>query len=188
VVADLDVTGERRLPALVRGSPGLTVLTGGQTGVDTLAARLALAAGLPVHLIFPKGYRQEDGSLTASRRLALRGASLHELSSASFRYRTWTVAYLCDAMILLDPAGGDGCAETAAAAQHLGRPMLTPAGRVASADISAWLNEAGCRVLAVAGCRASLIASQEAGRFLPAQLAAITAGASERHARLLALG
>ena len=40
------------------------MLTGGQTGVDTAAARAALAAGLPVHLVFPCGFRQEDGPLT----------------------------------------------------------------------------------------------------------------------------
>jgi predicted Rossmann fold nucleotide-binding protein DprA/Smf involved in DNA uptake len=52
----------------VRASAGLTIVTGGQTGVDTFAALAALRAGLPVHLIFPAGLRQEDGSLTPSRR------------------------------------------------------------------------------------------------------------------------
>jgi hypothetical protein len=202
------VADERLLPGLVRGAPGMAVLTGGQTGVDTLAARAALRAGLPVHLIFPLGCLQEDGRLTAWRRRALRGASLHELSSDSFRYRTWTLVYLCDAAILLDPAGGEGCAETAAAAACLGRPLLSPAGRVTSGritggrvtgeqitngqitsgQISAWLEQAGARVLLVAGCRASLIASQGAGAGLRAQLTAIAAGASERHASLVADG
>lgn len=187
------VADERLLPGLVRGALGMAVLTGGQTGVDTLAARAALRAGVPVHLIFPLGCLQEDGRLTASRRRALRGASLHELSSDSFRYRTWTLVYLCDAAILLDPAGGEGCAETAAAAACLGRPLLRPAGRVTgeqitSGQISAWLERAGARVLLVAGCRASLIASRGAGAGLRAQLTAIAAGASERHASLVAEG
>ena len=43
-------------------------------------------------------------------------------------------------------------------------------------------------VLLVAGCRASLIASQGAGAGLRAQLTAIAAGASERHASLVAEG
>jgi Circularly permutated YpsA SLOG family len=164
----------------------MAVLTGGQTGVDTLAARAALRAGLPVHLIFPKGYRQEDGSLTASRRRALRGATRHALGSDSFRYRTWTSVYLCDVVVLLDPAGGDGCLETARAAEHLGRPLLSPwPGRLSSAEVAAWLDQTGARVLMVAGCRASLIASQRAGRGLAAQVTAIAAGARERHVRLL---
>lgn len=170
----------------MRGSPGLTVLTGGQTGVDTLAARAALGTGLPVHLVLPFGLRQEDGNLTASRRRALRGASLHQLSSASFRYRTWTVVYLSDAVVLLDPAGGSGCAETALAAERIGRPLISLArGSVASGDVTAWLAETGCRVLAVAGCRASLLARQHADRWVRTQLAAVMAGASEHQARLL---
>lgn len=183
---DAATPGERTLRRLVRSSAGMIVLTGGQTGIDTLAARAALRAGLPVHLIFPRGYLQEDGTLTASRRRALSGASLHALGSASFRYRTWTIVYLCDAVALLDPAGGDGCAETATAARRLGRPLLNLVpGSMASGDIAAWLEETGARVLLVAGCRASLIASHHAGRGLRVQVAAITEAASQRRARLL---
>jgi hypothetical protein len=178
---------ERALPRLVRGSPGMAVLTGGQTGVDTLAARAALRAGLPVHLVFPRGYLQEDGSLTASRRRALSGATLHALGSDSFQYRTWTSVYLCDAVVLLDPAGGDGCQETATAAERLGRPLRSPwPGRIASTEVAAWLDETDARVLMVAGCRASLLARQRASRGLLAQLADIAAGVSECHRRLLA--
>jgi hypothetical protein len=178
---------ERTLPRLVRSTPGMAVLTGGQTGVDTLAALASLRAGLPVHLIFPRGYRQEDGSLTASRRRALSGASLHALACDSFRYRTWTLVYLCDAVVLLDPAGGDGCLETATAAQRLGRPLINPGpGRISGTEVTAWLDETGARVLMVAGCRASLLARQRASRGLRAQLTQIAAGASERHVRLLA--
>lgn len=177
--------GERMLRGLVRGSSGVTVLTGGQTGVDTLAARAALRAGLPVHLVFPLGFRQEDGRLTASRRRGLRGASMHELGSASFRYRTWTLVYLCDAVVLLDPAGGEGCKQTATAAGRLGRPLLRPAARIDSAEIAAWLEQAGARILLIAGCRASLIAGHGAGSGLQAQVTAVTAGASERHRRLV---
>jgi hypothetical protein len=171
---------------LVRAAPGLAVLAGGQTGVDTLAARAALRGGLPVHLIFPRGFRQEDGRLTASRRGALGGASMHELGSDSFRYRTWTSVYLSDVVVLLDPAGGAGCAETARAAERLGRPLLTPApGGISSSDVASWLDDAGARVLMVAGCRASLIAARHAGRGLRAQLTAIVAGAAMRHRQLL---
>ncbi len=163
------------------------MLTGGQTGVDTLAALAALRAGLPVHLIFPKGYRQEDGRLTASRRRALSGASLHALDSDSFRCRTQAAVWLCDAVILLDPAGGDGCAQTARAAARLGRPLLSPPPeRLSTSEVAAWLFETGTQVLMIAGCRASLLAAQDAGRGLRAQLTAIMVGAGQRHARLLA--
>ena len=80
----------------MHGAPGLTVLTGGQTGVDTDATVAALRAGLAVHLVFPRGLRQEDGSLTGAGKRRFAGAAMHELGSASFRYRTWTCAYLAD--------------------------------------------------------------------------------------------
>jgi hypothetical protein len=171
---------------VVRTEPGLSVLTGGQTGVDTYAALAALRAGLPVHLVYPSGYRQEDGPLTAARRRRLAGAGLHELGSASFRYRTWTCVYLADAVILLDPAGGSGCRETARAARKLGRPLLIPApGQLGAGQTADWLAAAKARVLMVAGCRASVLASKGKGRGLRADLAVIMAGARQQHERLL---
>jgi hypothetical protein len=157
---------------------GLTVVTGGQTGVDTEAARSALKAGLPVHVIFPAGFRQEDGPLTASRRARLRGAELHELDDDSFRYRTWTCVYVSDAVILLDPAGGRGCQETISAARSLGRPLLAPeAGSTTAEQTEEWLRSTQASVLLLAGCRASVLGRRHAGQGLRAQLDAIMAGA-----------
>ena len=184
-----DATGEEQLRALIRASPGLTVLTGGQTGVDTYAARAALRAGLTVHLVYPRGYRQEDGALTPARRARLAGAVLHELGSPSFRYRTWTCVYLADVVVLLDPAGGSGCQETVRAARKLGRPLLAPEpGRVDAAQIADWLASTDARVLMVAGCRASVLASKGKGRGLRTDLAVIMAGARQQHERLLGQG
>lgn len=162
------------------------MLTGGQTGVDTLAARAALAAGLPVHLAFPRGMRQEDGPVRAERLAGLRSAVLHELQAAEFAERTWACAGLADVVILVDPAGGDGCAETVRAAGRLGRPLLdltrftgearvgvskSGAGRspaVASGPpgpgpavetaVRTFLSENSPHVVLLAGCRASLLA------------------------------
>jgi len=174
---------EADLRRVVRAEPGLTVLTGGQTGVDTIAAEQALRAGLPVHLVFPRGLRQEDGSLAPARRRRLARASVHELGSASFRYRTWTCAYLADAVLLLDPAGGAGCRETARAAAALGRPLLRPApGEVSAAQVERWLTENSARVLMVAGCRASTLAGQPgADRGVRADVAEVIAGAVSWH-------
>ena len=180
------LAAESRLRAAVRTGPGLSVLTGGQTGVDTYAALAALRTGLPVHLVYPSGYRQEDGPLTAARRRRLAGAALHEVGSASFRYRTWTCVYLADAVILLDPAGGSGCRETLRAARKLGRPLLIPKpGQLSASQTADWLAAASARVLMVAGCRASVLASKGKGRGLRADLAVIMAGARQQHERLL---
>lgn len=178
---------EQTLRRLVRSAPGLTVLTGGQTGVDTYAALAALQAGLTVHLVLPAGFRQEDGPLTPARRRRFAGASLHELPSASFRYRTWTCAYLADAVLLLDPAGGSGCRETVRAATRLGRPLLVSrSGALTAAQTADWLASTGARVLMVAGCRASVLASKGKGRGLRTELAGITAGARHYHDELIA--
>ena len=173
----------------MRAAAGLTVLTGGQTGVDTDAARAALRAGLAVQLVFPRGLRQEDGSLTTARRRQFAGAATHELGSASFRYRTWTCAYLADVVLLLDPAGGPGCRETARAARKLGRPLLRKAGPdwPTGAAIEDWLEQADARVLMVAGCRGSVLARQPgAGHGVRAALAEVMTGARAWHDRLSA--
>lgn len=179
------VQGEAELRAAVRGTPGVCVLTGGQTGVDTWAARAALGAGLPVQLVFPRGFRQEDGPLTRSRRARLRGAVFHELGPASFRFRTWACVSLADAVILLDPAGGDGCRETARAARELGRPLLAlPPGPADPAAVADWLAAARARVIMIAGCRASVLTRAHSGRGVRAQIAAVLAAARQQAARM----
>lgn len=175
------------LRRLVRTAPGLTVLTGGQTGVDTIAAQAARRAGLAVHLVFPLGLRQEDGDLTPARRRRLAGVSVHELGSVGFRSRTWACVDLADAVLLLDPAGGAGCRETARAARVIGRPLLEPeTGEPSAAYVARWLAETSTRVLMVAGCRASVLAQQAgANRGVRADVTEVIAGAAAWHGRLL---
>lgn len=165
------------------------MLTGGQTGVDTLAAVAALTAGLPVHLVFPRGFRQEDGPLTPSRRSELAGAVLHELACDNFRDRTWACVGLSDAVILIDPAGGEGCRETAVAARDLGRPLLATAGssgtgQLNSAEVAAWLDRTGARVLMIAGCRGSLLAAARRRELAAGHIATVISVARERNDRL----
>ena len=182
-----DFAADAVLREELRAGPGLVVLTGGQTGVDTYAARAALEAGLRVHLVFPRGLRQEDGSLTPARRQRLAAAIVHELPDERFRFRTWTCAYLADVVLLLDPAGGSGCQETMRAARYLGRPLMRPEpAQLTAAQTESWLAETSARVLMVAGCRASVLASKGKGRGLRTQLATIMAGAASHDERLRA--
>ena len=114
---------------------------------------------------------------------------MHEIGSASFRYRTWTCVYVADAVVLIDPAGGSGCRETARAARKLGRSLLSPEpGQLSADQVAEWLAATGARVLMVAGCRASLLASKGKGRSVRADLAAIMSGARQHHERLLGAG
>jgi hypothetical protein len=179
----------RALRRELHAAAGLTVITGGQTGVDTLAAEAALAAGLPVRLIFPAGLLQEDGPLTPPRRARLSGAVLHELDFPDFRYRTWTCAYLADAVILLDPAGGEGCQETARAARGLGRPLLEfTGGPVSAAAVAAFAARADARVLDIAGCRGSVLDRWDSGADLRAEIDAVIGGALLHRDRLRSAG
>ena len=168
---DLDLPADLELRAKLRRMPGITVLTGGQTGVDTLAARAALAVGLPVHMVFPHGFGQEDGPLTPERRAELHGAVLHQLVSTGFAQRTWICVSLADVVLLLDPVGGDGCQETLRAADRLGRPLLDltvrssgVGGAVSGGDVGTavrtFIRANGAQVLMIAGCRGSLLAGQ----------------------------
>jgi hypothetical protein len=166
--------------------------------VDTLAAQAALAAGLPVHVVFPRGFGQEDGPITPARRRALRGAMLHELPSAKFERRTWTCVGLADAVILIDPAGGAGCQETIRAARRLGRPLLDltaslevpgPAGpRAPGTDVAPAVREFighnRPQMLMIAGCRGSLLANQNKIGEVEDCLAAIAAVAGESQGQL----
>jgi hypothetical protein len=184
----LELHADLELRAELRVRPGITVLTGGQTGVDTLAAHAALGVGLGVHAVFPHEFRQEDGPLTPERRAELHGAVLHQLASAGFTQRTWTCVSLADAVLLLDPAGGEGCQETVRAADQLERPLLDLTGAPDRASVAGVAGDVGSavrsflsvnepQVLMIAGCRGSLLGDRiEAVR---AQLAAIVAVLAE---------
>jgi Circularly permutated YpsA SLOG family len=181
------VRAESGLRQVVRVGAGLTIVTGGQTGVDSYAADAALRAGLPVHVIFPAGLRQEDGPLPPARRRRLAGAQLHELSETGFEYRTWTGVYVSDVVLLLDPAGGAGCQETARAARLLGRPLLAPGpGQLTAAGAADWLAATSARVVLAAGCRASLLAGRGAGQAARTDIAEFITGARQQHEALLA--
>ena len=176
------------LRARLHSTPGLCVLTGGQTGVDTIAAVAAVRSGLPVHMLFPRGFRQEGGPLTDERRRELDGVELHELASAEFRDRTRACVGVSDAVVLIDPAGGDGCRETAVAARELGRPLLAVAGQTGAeaAEVAAWLAETGARALMIAGCRGSLLAAAGCRELAASQIATVIFVARQRHDRLTA--
>lgn len=174
---------------MLRRGPGICLLTGGQTGVDTVAARAALSANLHVHLVFPRGLRQEGGPITPASRNAVRGAVVHELASDDFRDRTRTCVYLSDAVILIDPAGGAGCRETERAARDLRRPLLILAGPGTSSpaspdELAGWMERTQARVLMVAGCRGSLLAAAGCGRLAADQAAVVVAAARRRHDQL----
>lgn len=147
---------EGRLIASVHRSPGLAVLTGGQTGVDELAAAASASAAIPTHVVMPQGGRRETGAFAAAGPTV----RVHQLASPSYRYRTWACVYASDAVILIDYAGSEGGHETRLAARWLNRPLIEVAdAALTTGDLDAWLAGIAPEAVLIAGNRASLLAS-----------------------------
>ena len=133
----------------------LTIISGGQTGVDRAALDAALQSKIPIEGWCPRGRLAEDGVLP--ERYALR-----ETPSARYPERTaWNVRDSEGTLLL--PYGRllGGTGLTAALAKKYGRPTLrldlaNPADRhQAASKILAWMWEAGITRLNVAGPRGS---------------------------------
>ena len=135
----------------------VTVLSGGQTGVDLAALRAAARAGLATGGWCPPGRRCDDGVIPAE--FPLRETPEETSPDAPDVPRSqrteWNVRD-ADAVLILWPAAldGDAGSDWAArcAARH-GKPLLTcdPADPGAAARIGQWLRAQPVRVLNVAG-------------------------------------
>ena len=131
--------------------PRLTIISGGQTGVDRAALDAAIAASLPQGGACPAGRLAEDGVIDARYRLT-------ETISANPASRTRMNVRESDATLIISPAAPDGGTRlTVRHAAKLGRPCLVvdPADDSAAEAILAWLRAADIRVLNIAGPRES---------------------------------
>jgi ATP phosphoribosyltransferase len=160
-----DDTSEGRLFRRVRESHGLTVISGGQTGVDQLGLVGASALGLAAFAIVPRGGRTELPDRPLRKDTALFDGATFELQSNSFRFRTWANVYLGDGTLIWDFHKGPGSEATREACRALGRPWLDVGG-VETDEIlertTRWATRHRIRVLNVAGNRASLLTDLEA--------------------------
>lgn len=150
----------------VRQTHGLTVISGGQTGVDQLALGAATRLGLACFAVMPEGRRIETSPADDSGSdHDLAGAFVTELASPRFRYRTWANAYLGDGTLIWDFHQAEGSAATRQACRTLGRPFLDVAD-VETADLPAvvctWAARHDIRVVNVAGNRRSLMSPAQA--------------------------
>lgn len=147
----------------------LTIVSGGQTGVDRAALDVALALGLPAGGWCPAGRRAEDG------RIADR-YPLRETPSDAYDQRTaWNVRDSDGTLVLTCGALEGGTALTVKEAHQRTRPLLHVdlAQGVDAKVLAAWLEATGVRVLNVAGPRASEVPGiyDAARTFLTAALA-----------------
>ncbi|MCA1600208.1 MAG: hypothetical protein LC776_00710 [Acidobacteria bacterium] len=152
----------------VHRSPGIAIVTGGQTGVDELAVHEAARAGLATHVVMPEGRRREEGSQPDDYESLRPYVRVHELSSESFRYRTWAAVYVSDVVLLLDYTGGEGSRETRRAAAILNRPLLEVADEaLTSRQVEKWLATTAPESVLIAGSRESLL--RASGQFRAAE-------------------
>jgi hypothetical protein len=129
----------------------LTIVSGGQTGVDRAALDTALALGLRVGGWCPLGRRAEDGPIP-------RAYCLRETPTQDYAQRTeWNVRDSDATLILFRGRLTGGSARTAEHAARLGRPLLTLDLDTAPDPGLApdWVRRQGVRVLNVAGPRES---------------------------------
>ena len=133
----------------------LTIISGGQTGVDRAALDAALKLNVPVDGWCPRGRIAEDGVLSEKYQL-------RETPSSRYPERTeWNVRD-SDGTLLLPYGrllGGTGLTARQASRYHkptLRIDLADPADRRnAASKILAWMSEAGISRLNVAGPRAS---------------------------------
>ena len=133
----------------------LTIVSGGQTGVDRAALDVAIELGIPTGGWVPKGRLAEDGVIPA------RYVNLREADSADPSVRTRLNVRDSDATLILSQGKLTGGSRlTFVEATRLGRPVLHVdlTGRTdaeAAATVQTWLAAARPNILNIAGPRAS---------------------------------
>jgi len=140
--------GEMPTPATPQS---VTLISGGQTGVDRAALDAALEFKIPCGGWCPRGRRAEDGPLD-------RRYPLHETPSTDYRERTRRNVETSDGtLILAHGALSGGTALTYRVARELNKPCLViDLARANTTDtVCRWLTRNGVKRLNVAGPRES---------------------------------
>jgi predicted Rossmann-fold nucleotide-binding protein len=127
----------------------LTIISGGQTGVDRAALDAALTLGIACGGWCPRGRLAEDGVIPERY-------SLIETPSQEYAERTaWNVRDSDGTLIVVAGAFGGGTALTAEIAHRLHRPLLIVDLAGSRSEVIPWLQAHAIRRLNVAGPRES---------------------------------
>ncbi len=129
------------------------VISGGQTGDDQAAWRVAKAFGIPTGGMTPLGFLTEDGPRPDFADLY--GAK--EMKTADYRARTEQNVRGSDATLWFGSTDTPGAKATLNAIKGMGRPhmLVIPRKGVRPSDVAAWLAPGRYKTLNVAGNRES---------------------------------
>jgi hypothetical protein len=157
-----------RSKAAAAADAQLSIVSGGQTGVDRAALDVALELGLPCGGWCPRGRRAEDGAIPGRY-------PVKETPSDRYPQRTaWNVRDSEATLILHAGRVDRGTALTERLARRRGRPvLLLDVGTSDPSQLGEWMAREGIRRLNVAGPRESRAPGLQAAAaaFLRAALA-----------------
>lgn len=129
----------------------MTIISGGQTGVDRAALDAAIAAGLPHGGWCPRARRSEDGAIPSVYHL-------RETAAAGYHVRTsWNVRDSDGTLVMLRDRLKGGTLYTLRCAEKAGRPVLKIRLNEAPSveEVVGWMRFHSVTVLNVAGPRES---------------------------------
>ena len=125
----------------------MTIISGGQTGIDRLGLETARECGLPTGGYAPKDYRTENGPDPS-----LKEFGLIETVSSSYTPRTIANIRASDGTVLFGDTTSRGSADTIEYCIKYGRPYIE---NPTAEKLLQFIREHNIRVLNVAGNRAS---------------------------------
>lgn len=108
---------------IFRRAPNFSVISGGQTGVDSLGLQAGTVLGLPCFSVMPLGCRKEIKTESEYEPYKIIGRVI-ELGSESYRYRTYANVYFCDVTLIWDFCDSDGTKACVLACEKLNKKYL----------------------------------------------------------------
>lgn len=154
---------EGRYYDLLRLSPFPVVISGGQSGVDSMSLKAASFLGLPAFAFMPKGGKREGCRIEdfqKSEDVILRKI---EFASESYRFRTYANVWLADVTIIYDFVGGsEGTNSACDACRFFERPyiVLENTNEKSSLMIDEFLKKHQPNIINVAGNSLSKITNE----------------------------
>lgn len=145
---------EGRYYETVRISPSPTIISGGQSGIDSVGLKAASFLGLPAFAIMPRDGRREGETIDdyiKRERIVCRKI---ELASNSYRFRTYANVYFSDLTILFDFVGtSEGSQSTIDACEYFKKPIivLSDTGNTSKNSINNFLRKHNPHIINIAG-------------------------------------